>query len=235
MAIKRFFVAIPKEDGGVELHPMKQWLRQHPSEVPDGFDATTSTSHQLRSALRARGWTVQESSHDVRLIRPTDAALVGEIEHVLGGDDSEVAEDDDRELPAQAFALEYQLRDFLGQNLHTLTVADRGVRLYVDPSGRDGIEYPTDVGPIDILGIDDAGGFIVFELKRANVADRAVGQLARYMGWVKHTIGRDHPVRGVIVAKTIDTRLRYAATVVPNVTLLEYDVRFELRDAGGIP
>ena len=37
-SMKRFFIAVPKEDGSVELHPMKEWLRQHPSEVPDPGD-----------------------------------------------------------------------------------------------------------------------------------------------------------------------------------------------------
>ena len=51
------------------------------------------------------------------------------------------------------------------------------------------------------------------------------------MGWVKHTIGREREVRGVIVAKLIDDKLRYAVSVVPKVSLLEYSVEFQLREA----
>lgn len=233
--MKRFFVAIPKEDGGVELHPMKEWLRQHPIEVPPGFDATASTSHQLRGALRSLGWSVQETEHDVRMIRPSDSEAVSNIARVLGDADSDDTDGSEEHFAEQSFGLEHQLRDFLAQNLHSVRVEGRAVRLYVDPAGRDGVEYPTDVGFIDILAVDDDGAFVVFELKRANIADRAVGQLARYMGWVKHTIGRGRPVHGVIVAKSIDPRLKYAATVVPNVSLFEYEVKFELRDAGGLP
>ena len=46
--MKRFNIVVQKEDGGVELYAMKEWLRQHPQHVPSGLDATSSTLHQLR-------------------------------------------------------------------------------------------------------------------------------------------------------------------------------------------
>jgi hypothetical protein len=42
--MKRYNVVIPRKDGGIEVHAMKEWLRQHPSRVPAGLDATASTS-----------------------------------------------------------------------------------------------------------------------------------------------------------------------------------------------
>lgn len=66
-------------------------------------------------------------------------------------------ESEEAELVEQSFALEYQLRDFLAQNLGTREINGKRLRLYVDPTGREGIEYPTAVGPIDILGIDQHG------------------------------------------------------------------------------
>jgi endonuclease len=218
--VKRFNVVIPKDDGGVELYLMKEWLRQHLDQLP-GVDATSSTSHQLRDALKKKGWTVQDTDSEVRLIMP--GAAVGAV---LGG--GEVEEEPQAEA---AFALEYQLRDFLAQNLATIPVEGKKLRLYVDPTGRDGIEYPTAVGPIDILATDDMGAFVVFELKRARSPDHAIGQLSRYMGWVKQTIGKDKAVRGVIVAKTITDNLRYSIAVVPNVNLFEYEVSFALKPA----
>jgi RecB family endonuclease NucS len=105
------------------------------------------------------------------------------------------------------------------------------LQLFVDPTGRDGIEFPSAVGPIDILAVDDRNSFYVFELKRANSPDRAIGQLARYMGWIRQTIGRNRDVFGVIVAKSISENLRYAASIVPNIHLFEYEVDFHLRPA----
>ena len=70
-----------------------------------------------------------------------------------------------------------------------------------------------------------------FGLKRGSTPDQAIGQLARYMGWVKQTIGRDRDAHGVIVAKSIGDRLRYAVSIIPNVSLFAYEVNFHLRPA----
>jgi RecB family endonuclease NucS len=92
------------------------------------------------------------------------------------------------------------------------------------------VEYPTAVGSIDILAVDGDGGFAVFELKLDRGPDRALGQLARYMGWVKVNLAGARPVSGVVVARSIDERLRYAVSVIPSVVLLEYEVEFRVRE-----
>jgi hypothetical protein len=174
------------------------------------------------------GWGVQETANEVRLIPP--GTPDAHVEAVLGGEGDE----DEAGSPENAeasFALEYQLRDFIAQNIAAIDVRGRRLRMYVDPAGRDGIEYPTAVGPIDILAIDNAGAFFVFELKRARSPDHAIGQLTRYMGWVSQTIGKGTEVNGVIVAKEISTSLRYAIAVVPKVSLFEYEVEFRLKPA----
>jgi hypothetical protein len=121
-----------------------------------------------------------------------------------------------------AFALEAQLRDFIAHNLNRLPLASKTLRLRQDDQG-DGVEYPTDV--------DQGDEFYVFELKVSRGPDRALGQLARYMGWVKKELAGGRAVHGVIVARSIDDKLRYAAGVMPNVTLLEYRVDFTLEVA----
>lgn len=228
---QRFNVVIPKDDGGIEIYPMKQWLRQNPQHLPADLDPTASTSHELRNALKKRGWSIQSTESEVRLLMPGAPVVETDIERVLGGEN-----DDENEEEVQgetAFALEYQLRDFIAQNFNSIAVDKAKLRLYVDPAGQDGIEYPTDVGRIDILAVDDAGAFVVFELKRAKSPDHAIGQLARYMGWVKQTIGKGKKVRGVIVAKSISDSLRYAVDVVPDVSLCEYEVSFKLNVISG--
>src|SRR6266568_1033635 len=170
MPVQRHNVVIPREDGGVEVHPLKEWLRQHP-EISTGLDPNSSTSHQLRGALRRLGWTMQESPTEMRLIKPgakTSSQTVGEV---LGSNDLTNEEDSE-----PIFSLEYQLRDFLASNLSTISISGKRLRLFVDPTGRDGIEFPSAVGPIDILAVDDKESFFVFELKRAISPDRAMGQ-----------------------------------------------------------
>ena len=224
--MQRFNVVIPKEDGGIELYPMKEWLRQNPDHIPPSLDATASTSHQLRDGLKKMGWSVETLTNEVRLIMPGTMYRKENIDAVLGEDGGEVEDIGDI---CASFTLEYQLRDFIAQNISVITIEGRKLRLYVEPTGRDGIEFQTPVGPIDILAIDDSNAFIIFELKRGRSPDHAIGQLTRYMGWVKQTIGKENEVRGIIVAKTITENLEYAVKVIPNISLFEYEVSFQLK------
>ena len=218
--MKHFYVVL--DDKGNERHRMKQYIRKNPDLLP-GLDPRNNTSHKLRNALKKKGWAVQETQSEV-LLTPPGVTLPPLTE----------GPQEDDELPEAEFTLEYQLRDFLAQNLETIPVDGKKLRVYVDPSERDGVEFPTEVGPIDILAVDETGAFVVFELKRARSPDRAIGQLSRYMGWVKQTVGKGQQVRGVIVAKTISQNLRYAVTVIPDVSLFEYEVRFTLKAAPGL-
>jgi len=228
---KNHFVLIPQEDGSVSIHPMKEWLRQNPKNIPPGCDPTESTSQQLRAGLKRLGWTLQETEREFRLLPPgtdiSDSPLINEILEPDIGDIPETTEE-------TAFGLEYQLRDFLAQNLAAIPVLGRRLRVYVDPTGRDGIEFPTAVGPIDLLAVDEAGDFYVFELKRGRTPDYTVGQLMRYMGWISQTIGKAKRVNGLVVAKQISETLRYAICVVPNVSLFEYEVSFQLHAASSL-
>lgn len=132
------------------------------------------------------------------------------------------------------FALEAQLRDFLIGRLPRLTIGGMQLRLYRDAGGRSGREYPTDVGPIDILAVAPDNTLVVMELKRDRGPDSALGQLARYMGWVRAHLAAGAAVRGVVVARQIDEKLRYAAAAMPGVLLLEYDIRFDVREVAAL-
>lgn len=130
MPVQRHNVVIPREDGGVQVHPLKEWLRQNPDVLP-GIDPSSSNSHQLRSALRRAGWSMQETPTEVRLIKPGANSGSEMVNEVLGSTDSN---DADSEAGAPYFSLEYQLRDFLASNLNTISINGRRLRLYVDPS-----------------------------------------------------------------------------------------------------
>ncbi len=153
--MKRFNVAIPREDGGVEMYPMKEWLRQHPNENETGLDPTSRTSHELRNALRKAGWSVTETDTQV-LLQPAGSGGTAILDQILGPTGDEAGDNEPEEA---SFSLEYQLRDFLAQNLNAINVGGRRLQLYVDPSGRNGIEYPSAVGPIDLLAVDETGSF----------------------------------------------------------------------------
>ena len=71
-------------------------------------------------------------------------------------------------------------------------------------------EFPTDLGPVDLLLRDVDGGTLVVEVKRVGEL-AAVEQLTRYV----ERLGADPslaPVRGVLVAQTIKPQTRVLAT-----------------------
>lgn len=86
------------------------------------------------------------------------------------------------------------------------------------------------VGRLDLLCVDTStNALVVVELKRGHSADRVIGQVARYMGWVRaHIAANGQSVEGIVVAHEHDDRLRYAATAVPGLTILTYHVSFQL-------
>lgn len=124
------------------------------------------------------------------------------------------------------FAYEKHLQSFLAKNL---SVIESGLRLY-QKGAETGVEFPAGGRSIDILAVDTQNCLVVFELKVSKGYDRAVGQLLRYMGWIKkHLAEPEQAVRGIIVAREISEDLRYACAIVPAVALHEYQLSFETR------
>jgi len=123
-----------------------------------------------------------------------------------------------------SFSFEADLRDHLASHLNEL---EDGLVLYQE-ANLVGIEYSTDIGRIDLLAVDSQGNFVVIELKRKG-SDRATGQLLRYMGWVKQKLAKEKGVRGFIVTKDAEDRLRYAASIIPNVKIKEYEISFTFK------
>ena len=190
------------------------------------MNPNTTNSQALRRGFAKMGWVTETTETQVLILRPgTPKNTVQVIESEELALDEQDTPDSDRET---VFELEWQLRDFIAHNIETLRVDGKALRLYVDDIGRDGVEYPTGVGPIDILALNSDDSFVVFELKRGRVADKAIGQISRYMGWVQKNLARGRTVKGVIVAKVISQNLRQAIVVVPNVSLFEYQVAYTL-------
>lgn len=125
----------------------------------------------------------------------------------------------------QSFAAEHHLRDFLASNLE---VIEEGLQLFVDDDGNTGVEFVTEMGRIDILAEDREGGLLIVELKVEHGPDAVCGQIMRYLGWVKRHLANSRRVRGLIIAKHISDRIRYALADVPDVTTREYELKITL-------
>lgn len=126
------------------------------------------------------------------------------------------------------FALESHLRDYLAKNLPSFEDGEAPLKLFVSADGRDGVEFQTDVGPIDILACGANGDLYVFEFKLGRGPDAALGQILRYMGWVEQHLCKGRKVIGIIIASEINTKLKYAATQVPHIRLMEYELKVNL-------
>jgi hypothetical protein len=124
------------------------------------------------------------------------------------------------------FAYEADLRNYLAKNL---SLVESGLQLYED-EGITGIEFPVGGRFIDILATDSTGGLVVIELRVSRGYDRVVGQLMRYMAWIrKNQADSSQRVRGVIVAREISEDLLLACSVVPDVELFEYQLSLSLK------
>ena len=119
--------------------------------------------------------------------------------------------------------------DYLAQNLGLLQGLGTTLSIYREAGEVRGVEYQTDVGPIDILAVGENGNYYVIELKLGRGPDAAVGQTLRYIAAIKKSLSKDATVFGVIVASSITDKLRYAASeVADRIFVMQYELKVTL-------
>lgn len=122
---------------------------------------------------------------------------------------------------------ETALRKILARNLSML---EPGLKPFDKDEGAEEISVGA-AGRIDLLCKDRDGNLVVVELKRDTSSDRVIGQLLRYMGYVKENkLPKGKSVRGMIVAHEADEHLRLALQAIPNVEMKLYDVSISIRN-----
>jgi hypothetical protein len=139
-------------------------------------------------SLRVDGdlWTVTNKAGEQLLIRVEE--LLHDSSHELGTDPGLVKD-----------GVEAHLQALLAEQIETLGEGWRLVRR----------EFPTPIGPVDILCRDSAGATVAVEIKRRGEID-GVEQLTRYL----ELLNRDphlRPVRGVFAAQEIKPQARVLA------------------------
>lgn len=153
-----------------------------------------------------------------------------EIEKLISGDRpaSIIATDETIEDPS-IFALEKHLEDFLVQNWQH-TELGKHYDIYEEDGEMVGQQYPSDTGLIDILAISkNKKEILVVELKKGRATDVVVGQVQRYMGYVKEELAESgQTVKGAIIAFEDDIRIRRVLSVAPNIDFYTYKISFKL-------
>lgn len=214
---KTHYVAVKQSDGSPETTRMKEWLRQHPEDVPPGMDATEHTSYQLRRALRKSGWELEKLSNKVLLIKPDENKDVSFADELLENDMGDEGQDEEVAQAAEiTFGLERDLQSVLRSN-----IAQLGLSLKIIDGGK---ERVTDAGWLDITAEDSQGNIVVIELKAGTALPNAIAQVLAYMGAIAESDQK--PVRGILVAGEFHERVIWAARAVPNLELKRYSFQF---------
>jgi endonuclease len=150
-------------------------------------------------AEREGVWTVTNKAGEALII--TIDEVMHDSSHELGVDPGLVKD-----------GVEAELQRLLAVHIHTLGEGYRLVRR----------EYPTAIGPVDILARDPHGAVVAVEIKRRGEID-GVEQLTRYL----QLLNRDPllaPVRGVFAAQEIKVQARVlAADRGIECVVLDYD------------
>ena len=137
-------------------------------------------------APAAAVWTVTNKAGEQLIITLYEVLL--DRSHELGVDPGLVKD-----------GVEAHLQKLLAEHIHTLGVGYRLVRR----------EFPTPIGPVDIMARDPKGVAVAVEIKRRGELD-GVEQLTRYL----ELLNRDPllaPVRGVFAAQEIKPQARTLA------------------------
>jgi endonuclease len=200
---------VVKADGSVLLHSDGGSYKPLNWMSPPCSLSVVEPDDEAAAAGVTQRWLVQHAKSDDRLeIDLYD--VLHDSAHELGVDPGLVKDG----VEAHLQALLAEQIDLLGPG-HTL------VRR----------EYPTAIGPVDILARDSAGGTVAVEIKRRGDID-GVEQLTRYL----ELLGRDpllSPVRGVFAAQEIKPQARVLATD-RGITcvVLDYDAMRGVDDVG---
>jgi len=186
-----------------------RWLETYVSSI--------DISKPLLNAMRSIGTT-------------SDVTQYGdELKTLLKGDRTpKISQEDAMIEEPSVFVLEKYLEEFLVSNWEHTELGKR-YDIFSDEDGT-GQQYETDAGRIDILAVSkDGSELLIIELKKGRASDVVAGQIARYMGYVMSELALPNQrVRGLIVAREDDSKLRYSLKAIPNVDFYRYEVSFKL-------
>ena len=224
-------------EGDVVLCPNGEG-RYHIGEITGGYQFYPNTNLPHRRPVRWYDQKIDRSDMSSGLKNSTGSVgtvsavdrYSEEIDLLIGGVKQSVIYSTDETIEDPAiFVLEKHLEDFLVANW-SQTQLGQEYDIFQEDGEIKGQQYPTDTGYMDILAISkDKSKLLVVELKKGRASDAVVGQIQRYMGYVKEELAEDNQsVQGVIIALEDDIRIKRALVVAPNIKFLKYQISFKL-------
>jgi restriction system protein len=200
---------------GDYLLPHRRKVAWRPQLIP-----RSAMSEALRNATGAIGTvsTITKYGQEIEALISGSGTIVPRI----------TASDPDIEDPS-AFALEEHLEAFLVKNWDKTPLA-KEFAIFEEEGEQVGQQYSTDAGIIDILAVSrDKKRILIIELKRGRVSDVVVGQVLRYIGYVREQIAESNQtVEGVIIGLEDDQKLKWAISSVPAISFYRYKIDFKL-------
>lgn len=131
----------------------------------------------------------------------------------------------------QNFGLESQLENFLIENWNSISEF-KDLELISDVDGEIiSQQYRVEIGRIDILARDKSSkDYVIIELKKNRATEWVVGQIRKYLGWIKKNLAYKEGVgvRGVIIVPTGSPDLEYAVMGQDDIKVFTYKINFEL-------
>ena len=121
---------------------------------------------------------------------------------------------------------EIRMHKYFKENLDQISPS---LKLYKN-NQKDGYEYyiPT-IGEIDLL-CKEGNDYVVIEFKKNKASDKVIGQTLRYIGWIKeHMCQNNESVRGIIICRKYESKIRYAANAVGPNTLQYLETPFDTK------
>jgi restriction system protein len=208
-------------------------------EVLDDYSYHINTSLPHRRTVKWYPALIERSTMSDALRNSTGAIATycnitryaAEIETLIAGNKPPTIISTDAEVEdASNFALEKHLEDFLVENWKQSELG-RQYDIYEEEGELVGQQYPSDTGPIDILAISkDKKTLLVVELKKGRASDNVMGQIQRYMGYVKEELAEENQiVKGAIIALDDDLRIKRALSVTNNIDFYRYEISFKLK------
>jgi restriction system protein len=152
-----------------------------------------------------------------------------ELDLLIENPSVQISISDDTVEDPSVFALESHLEEFLVSNW-AHTELGKKYNIYESDGELIGKQYPTDTGPLDILAVSkDGKELLVVELKKGRISDVVVGQILRYMSYIREELAeKGQTVHGLIIGLEDDIRIRRAISETKHVDYMTYQVKFRL-------